>query len=114
VRRSFRSQPRCGATQWAPPLFIVMSPDNRADDNQNYSFTQQQPLITVNFPRGNARLFSGYHVSVGRSGEFRRPFFTPTRSIVSSAHRRLRTALTDEGLLLGKLVFGSLTLVRPR
>jgi hypothetical protein len=33
--------------------------------------------------------------------------------IVSSAHLEFRTALTDEGLLLGKLAFGSLAHVRP-
>jgi hypothetical protein len=58
--------------------------------------------------------FSGRHVSVGRPGEFRRPIFTRLRSIVSSALRRVRTALTDEGLLLGKLVFGSIAPARPR
>jgi hypothetical protein len=58
--------------------------------------------------------FSGRHVSVGRPGEFRRPVFTRLRSFVSSALCEARTALTDEGLLLGKLVFGNIALVRPR
>jgi hypothetical protein len=58
--------------------------------------------------------FSDRHVSVGRPGEFRRPFFTRLRLIVSSALSRFRTALTDEGLLLGKMVFGSIALARPR
>jgi hypothetical protein len=90
------------------PLYIVMSSDNRAGDDQNYLFTHRRLLSTVNLAEGSARLFANHRVSVGRPGEFRRPPFTRLRLIVSSALRRFRTALTDEGLLLGKLVFGSI------
>jgi hypothetical protein len=41
-----------------------------------------------------------------------KPVFRPVKVlIVSSAHLKGRTALTNEGLLLGKMVFGS---VMPR
>jgi hypothetical protein len=44
---------------------------------------------------------------MGRPWEFRSPFFPYEELFVSSAYLRRGTALTDEGLLLGNMAFGS-------
>jgi hypothetical protein len=49
---------------------------------------------------------------MGRPWEFRSPFSPYEELFVSSAHLRSGTALTDEGLLLGNMAFGSI-LSRP-
>jgi hypothetical protein len=45
---------------------------------------------------------------VGRPWEFRSPFSPYEELFVSSAHLRSGTALTNEGLLLGNMAFGSI------
>jgi hypothetical protein len=53
------------------------------------------------------RLFFQEKISVGRSWEFRIPFSPYEEFVRKSAHLRSGTALTDEGLLLGNMAFGS-------
>jgi hypothetical protein len=79
---------------------------------QIYLFT---PTITSHngkVSKGQNASFTRIHVSVGRPWEFRSPFFTCEELVVSSAHLEDGTTLTDKGLLLGKMVFGSI-LPRP-
>jgi hypothetical protein len=60
--------------------------------------------------KGQNASFTLASVSVGRPVGVPKPVFHPVKVlIVSSAHLKGRTALTDEGLLLGKMVFGSVT-----
>jgi hypothetical protein len=72
---------------------------------QIYLFT---PTITSHngkVSKGKNTSFTRIRVSVGYPWEFRSPF-SPCKELVVSS------ALTDEGLLLGKMVFGSI-LPRP-
>jgi hypothetical protein len=62
--------------------------------------------------KGQNTSFTRVRVSVGRSWEFRSPFSPYEELVVSSAYLEDGTTLTDEGLLLGKMVFGSI-LPRP-
>jgi hypothetical protein len=71
------------------------------------SLPRRQPLTTVKFPKGSTRLLlrSASAWAVRGSSEAR---FSPSEElVVSSAHLKDGTTLTDEGLLLGKMVFGS-------
>jgi hypothetical protein len=79
---------------------------------QIYLFT---PTITSHngkVSKGKNTSFTRIRVSVGYPWEFRSPFSPCKELVISSAHLEDKTALTDEGLLLGKMVFGSI-LPRP-
>jgi hypothetical protein len=89
----------------------VLPLDNLVSNTQIYLFT---PTINSH----NGKIFKGQHASftqevsawaVRGSVEAR---FSPIKELViSSAHLESGTTLTDEGLLLGKMAFGS---VMPR
>jgi hypothetical protein len=94
------------------PFYSALAPDNLAGSTQIYLFT---PTITSHngkVSKGQNTSFTRMCVSVGRPWEFRSPFSPCKELVASSAHLEDRTALTDEGLLLGKMVFISI-LPRP-
>jgi hypothetical protein len=102
-----------GQNKGQPPFYSASAPDNRTYNRQIYLFT---PTITSHngkISKGQHASFTRIQVSVGRPWEFRSPLFARKELVVSSAHLGDGTALTDEGLLLGKTAFGSFYHVRP-
>jgi hypothetical protein len=74
---------------------------------------RRQPLTTVKFPKGSTRLLLGSASTWAVRGSSEARFSPCEELVVSSAHLEDGTALTDEGLLLGKMAFGSFVHVRP-
>jgi hypothetical protein len=77
------------------------------------SLPRRQPLTTVKFPKGSMRLLLGSASAWAVRGSSEARFSPNEELVVSSAHLEDGTALTDEGLLLGKMDFGSFVHVRP-
>jgi hypothetical protein len=73
---------------------------------------RRPPLTTVNFPKGRTRLLLGSTSAWAFRGSSEARFSPCEELVVSSAHLEDGTVLTDEGLLLGKMAFGSF-LPRP-
>jgi hypothetical protein len=90
-----------------------MSPNNRADDDRIYRFTPVTTSHNGKFSKGSARLLLGSTSAWAVRGSSEAHSSPREGLVVSSAHLEVRTALTDEGLLLGKMAFGSLAHVRP-
>jgi hypothetical protein len=63
----------------------------------------------VNFSKGSTRLLPWQASVWAVHGSFEARFLPHKELVVSSAHLESGTALTDEGLLLGKMAFGSVT-----
>jgi hypothetical protein len=74
---------------------------------------RRPPLTTVKSPKGRTRLLLGSPPAWAVYGSSEARFSPCGRLVVSSAHLRDGTALTDEGLLLGKMAFGSFVHDRP-
>jgi hypothetical protein len=110
--RGCRSRQWSGVAQESVPFYSALAPVNHARNMQIYLFTLMIASHNGKTSKGQNVSFTLASVSVGRPWEFRSPFSPCKESVVSSAHLEGRTTLTDEGLLLGKMVFGSV-LPRP-
>jgi hypothetical protein len=96
------------------PLFIVHQCPIIAPVTSKFTFLpRRQPLTTVKFPKGSTRLLLGSASAWAVRGSSVARFSPCEELVVSSAHLKDGTALTDEGLLLGKMAFGSFYHVRP-
>jgi hypothetical protein len=95
------------------PLFIVHQRPIISPVAHKFIFLpQRSPLTMVKFPKGRTRLLLGSASVWAVRGSSEARFLLCEELVVSSAHLEDGTALTDEGLLLGKMVFGSI-LPRP-
>jgi hypothetical protein len=72
-----------------------------------FTFLPSRTNLSMVISVGAPRVFLPGKSGVGRLWEFRSPFSPSEELFVSSAHLRGGTALTDEGLLLGNMVFGT-------
>jgi hypothetical protein len=96
-----------GQPKGQSPFYSALAPDNLADSTQIYLFTPTITLHNGKFSKGRACLLQG-HVSVWAIRGSSEARFSPDKElVVCSALLGNRTALTDEGLLLGKVVFGT-------
>jgi hypothetical protein len=95
------------------PLFYSASAPIIAPITRKFTFLPRRPpLTTVKFPKGRTRLLLGSASAWAVRGSSEARFLPYEELVVSSAHLEDGTALTDEGLLLGKMAFGS-CLPRP-
>jgi hypothetical protein len=96
------------------PLFIVHQCPIIAPVTGKFTFLpRRSPLTTVKGPKGSTRLLLGSASAWAVRGSSEARFSPCEELIVSSAHLEDGTTLTDEGLLLGKMAFGSFYHVRP-
>jgi hypothetical protein len=96
------------------PLFIVHQRPIIVPVTGKFTFLPLRPPLTmVKFPRGSTRLLLGSASAWAVRGSSEARFSPCEELIVSSAHLEDGTALTDEGLLLGKMAFRSFYHVRP-
>jgi hypothetical protein len=94
------------------PLFIGRKRPLISRAARRFTFLpRRSPLTTVKFPSGRARLLPWRASAWAVRGSSEARFSPCAGLVVSSTHLQGRTTLTDEGLLLGKMVFGS---VMPR
>jgi hypothetical protein len=95
------------------PLFIVHQRLIISPVAGKFTFLpRRSPLTTVKFPKGRTRLLLGSASAWAVRGSSEARFSPCEELVVSSAHLEDGTALTNEGLLLGKMVFGNF-LPRP-
>jgi hypothetical protein len=117
--RSFRALWRqSAAVGWGSPrvssLFYSASAPIITPISDKITFLpRRQPLTTVKFPKGSTRLFLGSVSAWAVRGSSEARFSPRDELVISSAHLEDGTALTDEGLLLGKMAFGSFVHARP-
>jgi hypothetical protein len=96
------------------PLFIVHQHPIIVPVTGKFTFLPRRPpLTTVKSPKGRTRLLLGSAPAWAVCGSSGARFSPCERLVVSSAHLEDGTALTDKGLLLGKMAFGSFYYVRP-
>jgi hypothetical protein len=96
------------------PLFIVHQRPIIAPVTAKFTFLPRRPLLTtVKSPKGRTHLLLGSAPAWAVRGSSEARFSPCGRLFVSSAHLGDGTALTDEGLLLGKMAFRSFYNVRP-
>jgi hypothetical protein len=96
-----------GKPKGQSPFYSASAPDNCVDNSQIYLFTPIIISLNSEVSKGQNTSFTRIRASVGRPWVFRSPFLPCERLVVSSAHLEDGTALTDEGLLLGKMAFRS-------
>jgi hypothetical protein len=95
------------------PPFIVHQHPIIAPVTGKFTFLPRRPpLTTVKSPKGRTRLLLGSAPAWAVRGSSEARFSPCGRLVVSSTHLGDGTALTDEGLLLGKMAFGSFYHVR--
>jgi hypothetical protein len=97
----------CGSPR-VSPLFIVHQRPIIAPVTSKFTFLpRRQPLTTVKLPKGSARLLPGSASAWAVRGSSEARLSPCEELVVSSAHLEDGTTLTGEGLLLGKMAFGS-------
>jgi hypothetical protein len=95
------------------PLFIVHQRPIISPVTGKFTFLPcRSPLTTVRFPKGRTRLLLGSASEWAARGSSEVRFSPCEELVVSSAHPVDGTALTNEGLQLGKMAFGSFYHVR--
>jgi hypothetical protein len=96
------------------PLFIVHQRPIIAPVTGKFTFLPRRPPLTmVKFPKGSTRLLLGSASAWAVLGSSGARFSPCEELVVSLAHLEDGTALTDEGLMLRKMAFGSFYHVRP-
>jgi hypothetical protein len=104
---------RVGQPKGQSPFYSASAPIIMPVTGKITFLPRRQPLTMVKFPKGSTRLLlrsaSAWAVRGSSEGHF-----SPSEElVVSSAHLEDGTTLTDEGLLLGKMAFGSFVHVWP-
>jgi hypothetical protein len=101
------------AAQGLVPFLSASTPDNRAGNRQIYLFTPTTTSHNGKISKGQHASFTGSASAWAVRGSSEARFSPCEGLVVSSAHLEDGTALTDEGLLLGKMAFGSFYHDRP-
>jgi hypothetical protein len=97
----------------SPPFIVHQCPIIAPVTGKFTFLLRRPPLTTVKSPKGRTRLLLGSAPAWAVRGSSEAHFSPCGRLVVSSAHIGDGTTLTDEGLLLGKMAFGSFYHVRP-
>jgi hypothetical protein len=101
-----------GSPRVSPPFIVHQRPIIAPVTGKFTFLPRRLPLTTVKFPKGRTRLLLGSASAWAVRGSSEARFSPCEELVVSSAHLEDGTTLTDEGLLLGKMAFGSF-LPRP-
>jgi hypothetical protein len=88
-----------------PPFYSESAPIIASVTSKFTVLPRRQPLTTVKFSKGSAHLLLGSASAWAVRGSSEAHFSPCEELVVSSAHLEDGTALTDEGLLLGKMDF---------
>jgi hypothetical protein len=104
---------RVGQPKGQSPFYSASAPIITPVTGKFTFLPRRQPLTTVKFPKGSTRLLLGSASAWAVRGSSEARFSPSEELVVSSAHLEDGTTLTDEGLLLGKMAFGSFVHVRP-
>jgi hypothetical protein len=102
-----------GQPKGRPPFYSESAPIITPVTSKFTVLPRRQPLTTVKFSKGSARLLLGSASAWAVRGSSEARFSPCEELVVSSTHLEDGTALTDEGILLGKMDFGSFAHVRP-
>jgi hypothetical protein len=104
---------RVGQPKGESPFYSASAPIITLVTDKITFLPRRQPLTMVKFPKGSTRLFLGSASVWAVRGSSEARFLPSEELVVSSAHLEDGTALTDEGLLLGKMALGSFVHARP-
>jgi hypothetical protein len=102
-----------GQPKGQPPFYSTSAPIIAPVTSKFTFLHRRQPLTTVKFSKGSTRLLLGSASAWAVRGSSEARFSPSEELVVSSAHLEDGTALTDEGLLLGKRAFRSFVHVWP-
>jgi hypothetical protein len=104
---------RVGQPEGQSPFYSASAPIIASVTGKCNFLPRRPPLTTVKSPKGITRLLLGSAPAWAVRGSFEARFSPYGRLVVSSAHLGDGMTLTDEGLLLGIMAFGSFVHVQP-